>query len=405
MAIALFAALTPSSPSEQQDPLDPRLNEQIIMIPAGPEHTVALETTVFKPNGSGPFPLLVINHGKQPGDPQLQKRDRFIYMATAFVRRGYAVMVPMRSGFSHSTGKYLEYGCNMTANGDAQADDVADAIDYARAQSWVDADRIVVAGQSYGGLATMALAARDIPGVRGVMNFAGGLRVDGGACDWQASLVKAYADYGAHNRVPSLWMYGANDSYFNPHLVARFYRAFERAGGHARLVAYGAFRRDAHVMLASRDGEKVWLPETERFLKRIGMPTEEKYLIAETPAPAKTNFASIDNIDAIPFLRESGRAAYRAFLEKMAPRAFAVSPSGAWGWAEDGEDTDNRALAACQGSSGQPCRLYSVDDYVVWPAPKQVADAAPATATAAAMPAVNAAASRAGAELSAGRTE
>jgi hypothetical protein len=54
----------------------------------------------------------------------------------------------------------------------------------------------------------------------------------------------------------------------------------------------------------------------------------------------------------------------------MTPRAFAVSPSGAWCWAEEGEDPDARALAACEKKSNQPCRLYSVDDYVVWkPAP------------------------------------
>jgi dienelactone hydrolase len=368
LALALVAALTPSASSEQQDPLDSRLNEEVVMIPAGPDHQVMLETTIFRPNGPGPFPLLVINHGKQPGDPRLQKRDRFIYMASAFVRRGYAVLVPMRAGFSHSTGRYVEYGCDMVANGDSQADDVADAIDYARGMSWADADRIVVAGQSYGGLATMALASRAIPGVRGLMNFAGGLRIDGvPGCDWKAALVKAYAAFGLHADTPSMWMYGANDSYFNPKLVSRFYRAFVHAGGKARLVAYGAFKRDAHVMLASRDGEKVWLPEAERFLNRIGMPTQEKYVIAEAAGPVKSNFAAIDNVDAIPFLSAGGRAAYRGFLEKLSPRAFAVSPTGAWGWAEEGEDTDQRALVACQSRSRQPCRLYSVDNYVVWP--------------------------------------
>jgi dienelactone hydrolase len=378
LLLALVAALTPSASSEQQDPLDARLNEEVVMIPAGPDHRVMLETTIFRPSGPGPFPLLVINHGKQPGDPRLQKRDRFIYMASAFVRRGYAVLVPMRAGFSHSTGRYVEYGCDMVANGESQADDVADAIDYARGMSWADADRIVVAGQSYGGLATMALASRAIPGVRGLMNFAGGLRIDGAGCDWKAALVKAYATFGLHAATPSMWMYGANDSYFSPKLASRFYRAFVRAGGQARLVAYGAFKRDAHVMLASRDGEKVWLPEVERFLNRIGMPTQEKYVIAEAAGPAKSNFAAIDNVDAIPFLSAGGRAAYRGFLEKLSPRAFAVSPTGAWGWAEEGEDTDQRALAACQSGSRQPCRLYSVDNYVVWPKQQSAGRSQPA---------------------------
>jgi hypothetical protein len=43
-----------------------------------------------------------------------------------------------------------------------------------------------------------------------------------------------------------------------------------------------------------------------------------------------------------------------------------VSAGGAWCWAEDGEDPDRRALATCEKQSGQSCRLYSVDEQVVW---------------------------------------
>ncbi|MES2741185.1 MAG: CocE/NonD family hydrolase [Pseudomonadota bacterium] len=360
----------------QEPPLDARLNETVIMIPSGAQGAGSMETTVFRPPGAGPFPLLIINHGKSPGNPQSQPRERFIYMAAAFVRRGYAVMVPMRTGFAHSSGHYADFGCDMRANGEAQANDVADAVRYARRQSWIDPTRIVVAGQSYGGLASVALAARDVPGVRGVLNFAGGLKIDGGDCDWRAALVQAFAHFGARNRIPSLWLYGANDSYFGPDLVARMFGAYSRSGGAGRLVAYGAFKRDAHVMLASRDGEKVWRGETEQFLQSIDMPVRELYAVAEPAPPPKTNFASVDNIDAVPYLPDSGRAAYRSFLERMTPRAFALSPSGAWGWAEEGEQPDSRALAACQSNSRQPCRLYSVDQDVVWQEPAGEAAAA-----------------------------
>jgi hypothetical protein len=72
-------------------------------------------------------------------------------------------------------------------------------------------------------------------------------------------------------------------------------------------------------------------------------------------------------VAAIPYLAGNGREEYRAFLQRQMPRAFAVSPTGAWGWAEEGEDPGASALAACQSRSSQACRLYSVDDYVVWP--------------------------------------
>ncbi|OBV39702.1 Dienelactone hydrolase [Janthinobacterium psychrotolerans] len=349
-------------------PLDAGLREEVIMLASGDGGHESLETTVFRPPGAGPFPLLLMNHGKQPGPARRQPRERFIYMATEFVRRGYAVMLPMRAGYAGSSGSYRDHGCDMAANAAGQARDVRDALAYARRQSWVDASRIVLAGQSYGGLAALSLATQRLPGVRGVLNFAGGLRIDDGACDWQAALTQAFAALGAASQVPSLWLYGENDAYFAPPLVRRLYQAYTAAGGQAELLAYGAFKRDAHLTLGSRDGVAVWLAPTERFLRRIGMPAAPVVALAE-PAPlAATQFASRADIGAVPYLAESGRAAYRAFLNKLRPRAFAVSSSGAWGWAEEGESPDVRALDSCQQGSSAPCQLYVVDDNVVWPA-------------------------------------
>jgi len=365
-ALIVCLAMLPGLAIEQELQLDYRINEHIVLIPAGKNHQARLETTVFQPNGQGPFPLIIINHGKDPGHPNMQPRDRFYHMAHAFVERGYAVMVPMRQGFANSTGRYRDHGCDMTANGYAQAEDIQDTLDFARGQKWIDADRMVVAGQSYGGLATMALGTQDLQGVRGLINFAGGLRDDSNGCGWRSSLVAAFAEYGSQNKVPSLWMYGQNDSLFGPDLVARMHDAFEQNGGRAQLVEYAPFKRDAHGMLASRDGEKVWLKDTMAFLDKVGMPTQVLYKVPEPPVPQPTNFAPIENVEAVPFLSENGKRAYQEYLTKMTPRAFAISPTGGWCWAEEGEDPDARALAACSAKSDQPCRLYSVDEHVVW---------------------------------------
>ena len=375
-------AIAPAIAFAQEMPLDYRMNEHIIKVPAGPQHQAMLETTVFQPNGPGPFPLIIINHGKDPGRPSLQPRDRFYHMASAFVKRGYAVLVPMRQGFANSTGRYAEHGCDMTANGYSQAADIRDTLEFARQQPWVDKDHIVVAGQSYGGLATIALGAQKLPGVRGLINFAGGLRDDSDRCAWRSQRVSAFAEYGSKNTVPTLWMYGKNDSLFGPDLAQRMHAAFAQAGGRGRLVEFGAFKRDAHGMLASRDGEKVWLDDTEKFLEEVGMPTAVVHEVPPPPSPARTDYARVDDIDAVPYLSEHGKRAYRDYLTKMTPRAFAVSPSGAWTWAEEGEDPDGRALATCSAKSTQPCRLYSVDDYVVWSGERiDAAEKAAATAS------------------------
>ena len=367
LLLSLFISL-PSLTHALPLPLDARLREEIIMVPSGDGGRERLQTTVFRPPGAGPFPLLLMNHGKQPGPARLQPRERFIYMATEFVRRGYAVMLPMRAGYAGSTGSYRDHGCDMAANAAGQARDVNDALAYARRQDWVDASRIVVAGQSYGGLAALSLATQALLGVRGVLNFAGGLRVDDGACDWPAALKQAFAALGAASRMPSLWLYGENDGYFAPPLVRSLYRAYAGAGGQAELFAYGAFKRDAHLTLGSRDGVDVWLAPTERFLRRIGMPAAPVVQLPEPAPPPATRFASRGDIGAVPYLAETGRAAYRVFLGKLQPRAFAVSSSGAWGWAEEGESPELRALDSCQQGSSAPCHLYVVDDSVVWPA-------------------------------------
>ncbi|WP_229455090.1 dienelactone hydrolase family protein [Massilia sp. KIM] len=365
-AVLAVSVLFPAAAMAQEPPLDYRMNERIVQVPAGTEGQARLETTVFRPDGAGPFPLIIINHGKDPGRPSLQPRDRFYHMASAFVKRGYAVMVPMRQGFSNSTGRYADHGCDMTANGYSQAGDIRATLEYARQQPWVDKDHVVVAGQSYGGLATVALGAERLPGVRGLINVAGGLRDDSDRCAWRSQLVSAFAEYGRKNTVPTLWLYGQNDSLFGPELAQRMFSAFEGAGGRGRLVEFAPFKRDAHGMLASRDGEKVWLDDTMRFLKEVGMPTQVVREVAPPPSPAKTDYARVDDVEAVPFLSEHGKRAYADYLTKMTPRAFAVSPSGAWTWAEEGEDPGARALATCSAKSTQPCRLYSMDDYVVW---------------------------------------
>jgi|SRR5882672_5269589 len=86
-------------------------------------------------------------------------------------------------------------------------------------------------------------------------------------------------------------------------------------------------------------------------------------------------FAPLADVEAVPHVRDGGRKAYRAFLAKAKPRAFAIAENGAWGWSAPAQETYSaaryfdsvrRAMDRCETRGAGTCRLYAVDDRVVW---------------------------------------
>jgi dienelactone hydrolase len=350
---------------------DAQLNETVQMVPKKGLFTLELETTIYKPDGEGPFPIAVINHGKAPGDPHFQGRYRPAVAARYFLQRGYAVVAPMRQGFSKSNGNYMGVGCNVESNGRMQAEDVKAVLDYVVTQPWADKDRIVVLGQSHGGWTTLAFGTQNYPGVKALVNFAGGLRQEGCA-GWEGGLARAVADYAKETHLPSLWFYGDNDSFFKPDTFHAMFERYTAAGGRASLVAFGQFGSDSHSMFGSRAGAPIWQPEVSKLLTSVGLPNEplSKYAKFGKPVamdtPPKTDFAPVDDETKLPFVRDTGRAGYKVYLTKLLPRAFAIAPNGAWGWADGGDDPLRRSLVNCNRKGNAECKLYSVDDFVVW---------------------------------------
>jgi dienelactone hydrolase len=351
--------------------MDTSVNEQIVMVAKkGGLFSFELETTIYKPDGDGPFPLVVINHGKALGDPRFQGRSRNATVARFFLQRGYAVLMPMRQGFSKSTGSYIGGGCNIDSNGLQQAQDVKAVLDWATSQNWADKGNILVMGQSHGGWTTLAFGTLNYPGVKALVNFAGGLRQDSCA-GWEGSLARAASGYGKETRTPSLWFYGDNDSYFAPYTFKPMFEKYTAAGANSELVAFGNFGSDAHSMFGSRAGLPIWQPKVNTFMQANGLPTTVKYpqygnAPSTLPIPTKSDFAALDDESKLPFVKDTGRAGYKNFLTKQLPRAFAIAPNGAWAWAELGDDPLKRALDNCNRNGQGQCKLYAVDDQVVW---------------------------------------
>lgn len=107
----------------------------------------------------------------------------------------------------------------------------------------------------------------------------------------------------------------------------------------------------------------------KEFATKLVDQLRKEGIIGATP-----KVPALQDVTAVPLLDERGREGYRDWLTKKHPRAFVVSESGAWNatWgtnpknAEDPKDPAERALAHCQKRGLTGCRLYAVNDRVVW---------------------------------------
>jgi dienelactone hydrolase len=268
-------------------PEGPRLREQLWIVP-GADPMTPLRATVFRPPESLPVasmqagpvrhPLVVINHGSDESTREAVSLPVFYWLSKWFVERGYAVLLPQRRGHG-ATGGALAEGSDTCADpehhaaGLAAADDIEAALRYMAGQTFVDRSRMVVAGVSTGGWASLALASRNPPGVRLVVNFAGGR---GGHAYGQPHaicapdrLIEAAGAYGRRAQVPTLWIYASNDSYFGPDVAAALVSAWSHNGGRAELHLLSAYGSEGHDVVGHAAGWDLWGRRLESLLSEV----------------------------------------------------------------------------------------------------------------------------------------
>jgi dienelactone hydrolase len=267
--------------------IEASLHEEILKIPMvldgfWGKKEILLTATVYRPDGAGPFPLIVLSHGNPPNASDRPKigRYRLIPQVREFIKRGFAVIVPIRRGYGATGGDYAEdyFKCSMPQYHDAgleAAKDVRATIDYAGRLAYVKPDSILLVGQSAGGFASLAAASQALPGVIGVVNFSGGRggrpqTSPGEPCspDRMADTVGRFAKT---TNVPVLWHYAENDKYFAPAHVTSWFTAFQQAGGRGRLVMQPPFGMDGHFIFPSSKGVPIWTKEFDRFLEQCGL--------------------------------------------------------------------------------------------------------------------------------------
>jgi dienelactone hydrolase len=235
-----------------------------------------LLATEYRPDGAGPFPLVLINHGSpRSAADRVTFTAKYKAQSEAFAAKGFVVINPLRRGYGKSDGPWAEdyYSCGNPSYYEAgleTAKDIAAAIEYARTRPYIDTKRIVIVGQSAGGFGALALASLRPEGVIGVVNFAGGRgsRGPNEVCN-PDKLVDAFGRYASTTQVPMLWFYAENDGYFGPQLAQRFFKAYRDKGVEVKLVALPPFGKDGHAFFSAARNVGEWMSEFELFFSSL----------------------------------------------------------------------------------------------------------------------------------------
>jgi dienelactone hydrolase len=271
------ATLGPQGVEAEQD----RAQRWLVPTPAGdrPAHAV-----LFRPPGDGPFRLAVIAHAttenvlRRAQTPQPEYRP----LAAFLVARGFAVLVPERSGHGATGGDYTEDqgGCeeaDYVRSARAAAGQIMSALQFLRAQPFIRQDGAVILGHSAGGWGALALASEDPRVVSAIVAFAPGRGghandVENRICAPQR-LIEAAATLGKGARVGVTWLVAANDTYFSPAFSQKLADAFRGSGGRVEFRVLPSSGNEGHWVAETESGVKSAGADLDRALK---LPTEAR---------------------------------------------------------------------------------------------------------------------------------
>jgi len=262
-----------------------RLVEDEVRVPAR-SGDYAIATRILRPEGTGPYGAIVLNHGAPVSaeERRLESPDLLRQTAAIFAKRGYVVVMPLRRGFGATGGEFAE-DAGSCRNPDyprgeaAAAEDVMAAYEYARTLPYVDGSRMILAGQSAGGVASIFTAGARAPqGLVAVLAFAAGrggnpARTPGVPCAVEP-LAKVFDELGKRVKVPVLFHYAENDLFFNAAISRLWYERFTAGGARAEYVLQPPFGKDGHYIFSADSGVRLWLPAVERFFAKYGVPFE-----------------------------------------------------------------------------------------------------------------------------------
>jgi dienelactone hydrolase len=279
VALLLAGCASAGAPSDGSEHIDASLREEVHSVSVFAVDAKIVVTT-YRPRAWGPFPWIVMSHGTAP-TPEANRtigRYRSLNPIREWVRRGYAVIVPVRRGYGASGGATFgdSYGsCSRPAfrrAGEGAALDLLATIEWARTQSDLDQERWLLVGQSAGGFASIYTASKRPDGLVAVLAFAPGR---GGRPDTHPGqpcapepVARLFASIAPSITVPVLWFYAENDAYIGPVAAKLWFDSFRAAGGRGDFVMLPPFPENrGHGVYPSSAGTPLWTAAVATFFK------------------------------------------------------------------------------------------------------------------------------------------
>jgi carboxymethylenebutenolidase len=227
---------------------------------------LVLHGFIHKPEGNGPFPAILLNHGSE----QFPKSGQFI--AEPYVSKGYVVFFPHRRGQGRSSDQ-SEYimdlilrepessrGKKFVELQETHQEDVIAALSYLKRLPYVDKSRIAMVGCSFGGIQTVLAAEKQL-GLRATIAFAPAAMSWAKVPELQSRLVQAVRSA----TVPILLIQARNDYDLSP--TRTMAKELEKGNKPHKLSIFPAFGKthaEGHGFCVR--GEQIWGNEVFSFL-------------------------------------------------------------------------------------------------------------------------------------------
>jgi polyhydroxybutyrate depolymerase len=238
--------------------------------------SLTLRGWIYKPQGDGPFPAIIWNHGSE------KEPLRHPELGMFYTQHGYVLFLPIRHGHDGSPGAYISDQLHEFAahTRDKQAvsrkavelheeynKDVVAAVQWLKKQPYIDPTRIAVSGVSYGGIQTLLTAEKNL-GLRAAIPFAPG------AMSWaNAQLRQREMEAVRHAKVPLFLLQSKTDYTIGPSEVLG--PLIREKGGANRAKLYppfGTTHAEGHAGFACwEQGIAIWGNDVLQFLTAVGM--------------------------------------------------------------------------------------------------------------------------------------